>query len=151
MNRFVSGLVVALGFVVAAPALAADVWWPKGGEEVGYTMYRGGEKVGKAKLTFSAEDGKITSVQDNRMKFDIGGIDVVTRFVFRETWKGDRFVEYSTHGQAKGGPEKRRFTLKVEPNEAGKLVVQSPRHGDRVAPDGIQPATFWHLNHILAY
>jgi len=154
MNRIVSALIGAAALLGAGPAMAADEWWPEGGEEIAYTMYKGGEKVGKSKISFEVEDGKVISVQDSRMQLDFGGIDVVTRFVFREWWTAGAeptFVKMTSHGQAKGGPEKRRFTLKAEPNDAGKLIVSSPRHGDREAVAGTQPSTFWHLNHILAY
>lgn len=156
MKNLVTGFLTALSLVAAAPALGADIWWPKGGEEVAYTMFANGKKVGTSKITFSEDDGNIVAVQDNRMQLEIGGgIDVVARFVFREWWNGvgkdARFVKMTTHGQAKAATEKRRFTLKAEPNGDGKLVVESPRLGDRVAPEGMQPSTFWHLNHILAY
>ena len=143
----IAGLIVLL---LANPAQAVDIWWPKQGDEALYDLYAQGTKVGTAKLTFSEKDGQLVAVLDNRVKFDLGSLAMVGRVVFREYWDGDTLMKMTSHGQAKVATESRRYSLSAERQPDNSFTFNSSYFGERTGGEYYMPATFWHLTHILS-
>lgn len=140
----------AIAICSSTAAQAADFWWPKGGEEVGYNLFIQGKKVGQSRLSFSVEDDTLFTVQEQRIKAElIAGMKTAVRITFRERWRGDEFLGMSTFGKAKTPAGDIRLRVEAKRDEKGMLFVES-EIGDREAGLDRLPATFWHLTHITS-
>lgn len=150
-KKIALSLSVMLVTSLTAPLVhAADFWWPKGGEEIGYNLFLGGKKVGKSRIRFDVRDGVLYSIQEQRIKTEIiSGIKTAVRITFREQWRGEDFLGMTTFGKAKSPAGDIRLRVEAERDNAGNLIVDSEIGKRSAGPDRL-PATFWHLTHVTS-
>lgn len=142
-------IVVTLSLALTTgSALAAEMWWPEGGEKVRYDLFVAGEKVGKSDLSFSYDDhGMLNVIQNQSIKTEFAGMKAKFRATFRENWKGRDFDTMSTFGMLATSAGKIRIKVLSELDGTGQQIVKS-KLGDRLSADMRAPATFWHLNQL---